>query len=378
MDSTNGGIPPGTAITQLRTIIGENLKLIGTLVSKQMMKQDDKDSVKALAKNVAEKVDQLAKCVDNVSINSLSKMLDQKLANICNTQTMNAIPQPVSYAAAVKLPVKTVIEKKIEEDTMIIKAASPAQVLEVQNLVFDGVKKMRSGKEKQIKINTIIRTKTGAVVKVPKEENLDDLISHFKAIDKLKANSTIYRRKDLQPTGVLKGVSKLTDYTELPSILCKMNRSLQGLQGDIKVIRVLGQNENQDTKDVAIRVGAEVYQRLKGLDRIFTDYNSVSFRDKIFVKQCQNCFHFNPNHSKQDCNKAKHCFCGQTGDHACSKTLKCINCTSHPKYRGASNNHKPNSTDCPLYKQQQEYIVQKTSYGSPSMTNADSQSFSQL
>ncbi len=378
MDTTNGGIPPGTAITQLRTIISDNLKLIANLVSKQMMKQDDKDNVKALAKSVAEKVDQLAKCVDSVSISTLSKMLDQKLANISSTQTMSVPPQPVSYAAAVKLPVKTVIEKKIEEDTMIIKAASPAQVQEVQNLVLDGVKKMRNGKEKQIKINTIIRTKTGAVVKVPKEENLDDLISHFKAIDKLKENSTIYRRKDLQPTGVLRGVSKLTDYTDLPSILCKMNTSLKGLQGDIRVIRVMGQNENQDTKDVAIRVGAEVYQRLKRLDRIFTDYNSVSFRDKIFVKQCQNCFHFNPNHSKQNCNKARHCFCGHIGEHVCAKTLKCINCTSHPKYRGASSNHKPNSSDCPLYKQQQEHIVQKTSYGNSSTTIADSQSFSQL
>ncbi|KAH9389365.1 hypothetical protein TYRP_023400 [Tyrophagus putrescentiae] len=172
-----------------------------------MMKQDDKDNVKALAKSVAEKVDQLAKCVDNVSISSLSKMLDQKLANISSPQTMNSTPPPVTYAAAIRLPVKTVIEKKIEENTMIIKATSPAQVQEVQNLVLDGVKKMRNGKEKQIKINTIIRTRTGAVVKVPKEENLDDLISHFKAIDKLKGNSTIYKRKDLQPTGVLKGVN---------------------------------------------------------------------------------------------------------------------------------------------------------------------------
>ena len=368
--NSNGGPPPGPAITQLQTIINENLKLIGSLASKTMMKQEDKETVKTLAKGIAEKVDQLAKCVDTVSISTLTKLLDQKLSSRSSQPTSNSL-QTVSYAAAVKVPAQTIIDRKVEESTVIIKATSPAQTNKVQNLVYNEVKTMRSKKMKQIKINAIIRTKTGAVVKVPKEEDFDELIARFKANDELNASSSVYKSKDLQPTGVLKGISKLTDYTELPSILSKMNPSLSGQENGIKVIRVMGQkNDSHDTNDVAVRVDAKVYQILRKMDRIFTDYNSVTFKDKIFVRQCQNCFHFNPNHTRKDCNKAKHCTCGQSGDHDCSKTLKCINCSNHPKHKGSDNKHRPNCIDCPLYKQQQDIIIQKTSYGNDKSSTA--------
>lgn len=118
-------------------------------------------------------------------------------------------------------------------------------------------------------------------------------------------------------------------------------------------------NPNISYSDVILRVSPNIYQNLKEMKQIFIDYECVSWRNKIMVKQCQNCFTFNPDHKKQDCKLARGCYCGNIGDNNCENNIKCVNCSKHPKYVNLTNDNKPNSSTCPLYKGQERHIIDK-------------------
>lgn len=363
----SSGDPPDDAVKDLRKAIKEDISRIYTLTDKDTMKAADKTEVKNVAKAVLAKVDLIIRY--NTSLRSISELVDQKLSGLNDLLTKNgssvSSSPTMSYAkAASSKPAILNTDNKLEESTIVIKAKSSTQVKESQNCVYDEVMDIRK-KKKNVKINKIIRTRTGAIVKLPKSEDIDSLIKEFIKSDKLKNVSEVYKGKALSPTVVLKGVNKQTDYTKLPAILCQMNPSLAGKEAKIKVIRVLGYSGNSDSKesnDVALRIESDVYQDFKKMKTVFTDIECVRWRDKIFVRQCQNCLRFNPNHIRKDCNKERHCFCGQIGAHNCDHSLKCINCATHPKHKDGDHKHRPNTTDCPLYKQQQDIIFQRTCF----------------
>ena len=115
--------------------------------------------------------------------------------------------------------------------------------------------------------------------------------------------------------------------------------------------------------DAAIRVSPQAYQAIKACGFIYTDYEAVHVKDKIFVRQCQKCFTFNPDHKTNECTRNTCKDCGTDGNHNCKKNIKCCNCAKHPNPMYQQNTtHKPNSAECPLYKIQIERTRQKTEY----------------
>ncbi|UYV63201.1 hypothetical protein LAZ67_2003420 [Cordylochernes scorpioides] len=159
-----------------------------------------------------------------------------------------------SYAQATRVTSeddKIVMQNQnVTDKTIIFKSklnVSPAEVLgEVNN----GIKKMRNDRSK-VKINKIIKSKSGVILKVDSGENLKTLIEEFKKIDEANQKALIYAPKQLDSTIVLKSITKSTDIKELPSILCNMNPELEGREKKIKVLFAM--RSNTDVQDVVLR-----------------------------------------------------------------------------------------------------------------------------
>ncbi|UYV63886.1 hypothetical protein LAZ67_2005887 [Cordylochernes scorpioides] len=135
--------------------------------------------------------------------------------------------------------------------------SAPPAGLKAQGEVNNGIEKMRNEISK-VKINKIIKSKSGVILKVDSGENLNILIEEFKKIDEVNQKALIYAPKPLDPTIVLKSITKSTDIKELPSILCNMNPELEGREKKIKLgnqfvtgvqHRILRQEDKPPRKD---------------------------------------------------------------------------------------------------------------------------------
>ncbi|KAI2800448.1 hypothetical protein BLOT_012954 [Blomia tropicalis] len=160
--------------------------------------------------------------------------------------------------------------------------------------------------------------------------------------DRLDNIANIYVPKPRDPTILLKSVSKLTSLNELSAIICKMNPELSGYENKLKVLFAL--KSNSEVHDVVLRVSPVAYEQLKNLGRVYTDTQVVLVRDKILVKQCQNCYLYD--HNTIYCRNEKINCKDSDGNPSC------INCSKHAKYKNNSN-HLPNKNECPIYLLQQ-------------------------
>lgn len=228
-------------------------------------------------------------------------------------------------------------------------------------------------KNPKLKINKVIKYNKGNIIKMPKSEDLDALITFFKSQDSLTKDYNIFIPKPRDPTIVLKKVNKLTKASDIPKIITTINESLNELESEIKVLFEM--NSISQSRDIVLRVSPNIYQILSKQKYIYTDMEAVRFEHRIFVKQCKYCHQFN-SHKSNDCPLKSNPVCpdcGLSGLHNCTKKNKCINCTNHTKHNTnpPSTTHKPNSMDCPLYKIQHDRIIEQTAFTpfDPSLEN---------
>lgn len=351
---------------ELQSSIMKDTDWLIAISEKQKWQAQDKVELKSTALRLKKNIELMLKTKSSTSIDDLMDSIKELKAKIesSSSSTQNQHPIIASYADAI-INKQPNINKGMKENTIVFKAKPQMDANDVQNTIIEAVQDLRN-KQVKSKVNKIIRTKTGVIIKTPATENIDELIEKFQAMDKLSNISSIYKAKPLDPTIILNKVSKLTDLVKLPLTLCSLNSELSGMEEQIKVVSRFDRirNENQNFNDVIIRISPQVYQIFKKLKFIFIDYECITWRDKVLVKQCQNCFAFNPDHKSHECKKDKHCFCGNIGKHNCSKNISCINCKNHSKYSHLPSNHKPNSPICPLYKTQENYIIQKNVFQS--------------
>src|SRR6218665_1912271 len=149
-----------------------------------------------------------------------------------------------------------------------------------------------------------------------------------------------------KPTIVLKRVNKLTNAANIVNIICEINEQLHNKQDEFKFLFTI--KSQSSFQDIVLRVSPEILQLLHSMHRIYTDLEAIYFQEKVFVKQCQRCFLFNPDHQSHQCTHNICINCGSEGHHQCSKPQHCINCSScqnpPPPHEC---NHKPNSPQCP-------------------------------
>lgn len=263
----------------------------------------------------------------------------------CEEYKRNSVTKP-SYTAIVK---SRPPPAKVNEKTLVIKARQNCDPKTVANQVFEGVNIIRKTTP-NIKINKIIRSKSGAIIKAPMETNIDEMISMFKEQDKLAKIATVYKPKFLDPLIILKNINKEQDVTKIPKDLCNINEQFAGLDSQIKVL--FASKSNGPAHDVYLRVSPKVFQAFVNSKHIFLDYESIRWLKNVHVRQCQNCMCFNPDHQSKNCPNQQMCkLCGKTGPHKCDQIQKCGNCMNH-QFHSKHSGHKPNSTECPLYEAQ--------------------------
>lgn len=326
-----------------------------TSSTKQLNKNDLKD-ISAIVKQVKE-------CISTIKMLSNNQLISNILSKIDNIPS-NTQPSQSSYAQVTtgQEPLHQYIERKKEisnEHTLIVSAKDNNSPVEVVLQVNNSIKHLRS-ENKSLKINKVIKSKKGVIIKTPNKEDIDLLMEEFELYDKLSSISSIYVPKPRDPTIVLKAVSKLTNISELPKILCDMNAPLEGMEKKFHVMFAL--KSNSDTQDVVVRVSPKVYEIIKSLHRVYTYDQAIEIRDKVMVRQCQNCFSYD--HNSKFCKSPKVCLiCGITGTHDCGNINSCINCKNHPKFKNDIH-HPPNSRLCPMYRDHFNKIIQNTCYHS--------------
>ena len=297
-------------------------------------------------------------------INEENKIEIQKLKCARYDEIMEQLSRKQSYRNAVLASPVMNAPKEIPppppEKEIIIKAVDGKDVKDLQKDAADAIKALNMSKQ-EYKINKIIKSKTGIIIKRSHNTNTNEMIGSLMKIDKLKENAKIYKPTKLDPTIVFKNVSKYTIPTELHNIICKKNAELANQSNNFKFLFTI--KSNTDVQDVVYRVAPSSYQALMKMQRVYTDVQSVNFKDRVFIRQCQRCYQFNPDHKLNECKENKCNSCDQSGTHTCTFDLKCHNCAKHPSQElNEKCKHKPNSTDCPLYRNQVERIKSKTAY----------------
>ena len=132
----------------------------------------------------------------------------------------------------------------------------------------------------------------------------------------------------------------------------------------------MGKRFNAQEHDIVLRVRPDVFQIMIRMGFVYTDYQRVNVYEKIFIRQCQGCLQFNPDHGRNECDQSICAKCGTkdiNAQHTCD-TLKCHNCSSH-RNQGLKDNadHRANTTKCPLYEAQVRRLASRICYDVPEL-----------
>nr|XP_027201526.1 uncharacterized protein LOC113795536 [Dermatophagoides pteronyssinus] len=210
-----------------------------------------------------------------ISMDNLNKKFEE----------VKTFPQSTpSFADIVKLEQKVISNKSSGpvEKTLIISAKENTNILDLQQQVHGHIRAMRSNKNKT-KINKIIKSRNGIIIKTPSTNDLDILIAEFQKQDIINNNAKIYQAKAFDPTIVLKKVDKMTDHDNISQILCEMNPELEGCQDDIKLLFNI-KTTTVPHHDLVLRVSPKVYNIIKKLNHVHTDLEVVQIRDRVLVR----------------------------------------------------------------------------------------------
>lgn len=302
-----------------------------------------------------------------IDCKSNNELLVEKIENALSNANTNIQPRSVpSFAQIIKhQTTKQQIlrsQNNNSEETILVSAKPNCSPVSVALQTAEAIKSIRS-KRKSLKINKLIKTNKGAVIKIPREEDIDNLINEFQHIDSLTVQASIYKPKKLDPVVVLKAVSKQTPIAEIPKLICdpNLNPHLAGCENKMLVLFAI--KSIRDYNDVVLRVNPFVYETLMSSGFIYSDLEKIFVKDKTMVRQCQKCYKFD--HKTIQCSSPKLCpKCGGVSDvnHTCPNLYRCLNCASHTKYKNDDLNHPPNKPSCPIYNDQIKRLINMTCY----------------
>lgn len=303
----------------------------------------------------------------NIMTNA-SKQFQSFLTQVQAVQLPTVTPKPLTFSQAVARNQGAsfnayVDENKAEdEQVLFFNAKQDIQPESVLTAVNEGMKQIRL-KKPRTKIIQVTKTRRGALVKLPTSENIDELIQEFKQLDSVQSKSFISAQTKLDPLVVLKSVKKDMNPADLIPAMCNQNELLEGMENKLRLQYTIQSATSYN--DLVLRVSPIAYEALqksKQLNKgIFVGNQCVQIRDKVWVRQCQNCFKYD--HPTRSCTAPKICArCGVTGAHDCPTIPSCVNCTAHPAHKNKDNRHMPNNYTCPLYKDKIDRIIKRTVY----------------
>lgn len=317
-------------------------------------------SIQPIINKIAEQINSLIEMALNAK--TKNDNLIEKIENAISKSTNYIVP-PTYAQIAKPQPIKqrSPLIQENPEDTIMITAINNTNPNLISIKTHEAIDKIRIT-NKKLKINKIIKTSKGAIIKVPTSENTDQIISNLNESD-IKNIAKIQKSKKLDPIIVLKSISKSIDLQHLPSIICnpELNPSLENCENKMLILFAI--KSNRDTHDVVARVNPHIYDTIMKNGYLYTNYEKILIKNKILIRQCQRCFKYD--HHTKHCKNDKICKCcgtTQETNHECTTTQKCINCLQDPKHKNSNLCHVPNNNSCPIYHEHTNKIINNTSY----------------
>lgn len=242
------------------------------------------------------------------------------------------------------------------ETTIVVKSSNNTSPGKVK----DEIKSLIRESKANMKINSVTATQKVVLIKAERSENSDKLVEE---INKNKGKFQAYKSRGMRPTVVIRDIDVDEDLTTIVEQICNRNDELNDLDEEFEfMFQLKGRFSKPGTISLAFRVTPNVFNliftNLNGLIRLDTKLCAV--QHKVFVRQCQNCYHFD--HKTGDCKNKQTCrVCGQekTTGHQCTHLQCCTNCAASPKHQN-NKDHYPNTESCPLYGAHVQRILDQT------------------
>lgn len=258
-------------------------------------------------------IDDLMKQIDDILLThdkvvKENEQLKREYFSLITKESNQNKKQHKTYAEVTSTKNDAINNNITQEHTIIFRSRDKIDPKDIPSKVFNAIDIMRkdkNGSKKNIKINKVIRSKTGAILKIPNEENVDALIAYFKGLDSLNKCAEIYPPKMHDPVIVLKNINKIHYIKDIPKNLCDINQQLEGLDKEFTVL--FAGKSHTDTHNVFMRVSPKVFQIFTKSNRLYLNYEAIKWQRNIYVKQCQNCFEFHPKHQSKTCTNEKIC-----------------------------------------------------------------------
>lgn len=304
---------------------------------------------------------------DLISIITALNIIATTFVNREKSQIGKAITERPSYAHITQSQPHMIQHTKQADDTIIIKPTNNNSLTDIENKV----KAIVRASGPKCKINAIINNRKVIVVKKPKDSTTASLLDEINNDISTSDLCSAYTPTLKDPTIIIKHISSGTDLNGIVNEMMNMNDELKDQSEGIRFLfplknnnNSLGESHRPGTIDAAFRVSPAAYEIIKTKlhMRIYLVGQCCTVRDKVFVRQCQNCFKFD--HKTNDCRLAKTCrICGETKtlDHSCCNKKNCSNCSKSPQHK-ASTDHFPNTESCPIYKLQITRVQERTQY----------------
>lgn len=300
----------------------------------------------------------------NALYDKVFQLEDENKRLVEENALIREVQKPLYSKIAQMQPKQTTPVSRDPEHTIIIKTNTGCKHEDTKKAVDSAIKNIRQRQNCNIKINKIIPTNSGVTIKIPSTSNVDDYVEKFNNFNNLTKVAEIYKPRKLDPIIVLKNVNKSEETSKIIKTICSINENLKGREADMTVS--FASKTQTSTRDIVLRVKPNIYETIKRQNFIiYLTNQAVRVQKRVFVRQCQNCLCFNPDHKTSTCKNPKVCkTCGTKGDHTCTNIHKCGNCSVHPHFKDSPNhNHKPNNLYCPLYKAQMDIVESRTDYG---------------
>ena len=324
-------------------------------------------------KDVLPKLISALKCLEAASVliskqndtimATTNELIEQgKLTRATLSQPQNAELPVSSDTAENKVP-RTFADTVKTSHVIVVKPTGDAAQINSEDL-----KKKAETALQGIKVsNARINDRGSLVVEVPSSAE------HCTATENLKSafsnNFTIEAPKKILPKLTVTNVPN--DYTvdNFISSVCERDTNLDEMVKsgeEMSVIKMWSNNGEVRSKKFVLKCSPTIREYImnKNGGYVYLNLSRSKVYDRFAVIQCYHCQSFNHIASKcADKDKSPVC-CKCSGPHKiieCNSTHeRCNNCAKS-KLRG-SHSHRSNSTDCPIYAREREFLIKRTDY----------------
>ena len=328
----------------LSSSIKEDLKQAGTWIASTFKELNEE-----LNKQKALNFDQLYRATQNQD--NVMETVINKLNTIENNIRLKTTTPSQDSMPTSPYPAQDAISHK---DTVLIK---PSEENTMEKLYSDIVK-LKPRSNLGISVNHR-KVNNGIIIESNKIGDIDKL---KEAISQKGLKCSVTQTNRRNPCITFKRISKEVNPNELLDDICRSTQELKNLRNQMKLLRTLS-FPSSSKYNALVMISPNVYHALSSLPCVYLEWGQgIEWNKYILITQCQKCFSFdhgtkqhNEDQNEEMCSK---CFdIVEDEIHECDGPKKfCPNCDC--------DGHRPNNTDCPIYRKMLHREEDKVDYTS--------------